>query len=181
MTTVIDYLNNSKLAGEADGHIWIPEKKQVLDPESKQKADNPRFHINFHIKDKPLAEKIREIIGEGFIRLKLDDNACVLTISSIKGLKTVITMVNGKMRTPKIYQLHLLVDWINNNFQHKNIIQHFIIPIDKLGIDNSSLHNNCWFTGFSEGDGGFGIRYTQKKREYKEKNSLSIQIGTADE
>ena len=60
--------------------------------------------------------------------------------------------------------------------QNKNISQHFMTPIDKLGIDNSSLHSNCWFTGFSEGDGGFGIRYTEKKGNTKRRIACRFRL-----
>jgi hypothetical protein len=51
-----------------------------------------------------------EIIGYGFIRYKSKDNACVLTISPVKGLKEIIEYINGELRTPKIIQLHNLID-----------------------------------------------------------------------
>ncbi len=105
---------DSYLAGlfEADGHIWIPVQKQG------GKAYNPRFHITFHSKDYPLAKKILHHIGEGFIRHKPKQNACVFTVSSVKGLRKGIHMINGKMRTPKIYKVGLLIDWLNKNHKH---------------------------------------------------------------
>src|SRR5690606_15722960 len=95
------------LAGlfEGDGHIWMPNFNAT-------KKHNPRFCITFHLKDKPLAEKILEDLGYGFIRIKLKENACVLTVSSLDGLINVLCLINGNMRTPKIHQLHSLIDWI---------------------------------------------------------------------
>jgi hypothetical protein len=75
-----------------------------------KKKHNPRFCITFNLKDAPLAKKLLEIIGYGFIRYKPKNNACVLTISSVKGLKKVIEYINGELRTPKIVQLHILID-----------------------------------------------------------------------
>jgi len=51
-----------------------------------------------------------EIIGYGFIRYKPKDNACVLVVSPVKGLKKIIEYINGELRTPKIIQLHNLID-----------------------------------------------------------------------
>ena len=62
------------------------------------------------MKNEPLAKKLLELIGSGFIRYKLQDNACVLVISPVIGLKKVVNLLNGEMRTPKIYQLHNLID-----------------------------------------------------------------------
>ncbi len=101
---------NSYLAGlfEADGHIWIPSSNST-------KKHNPRFCITFHLKDKALADKLLDSLGYGFIRIKLKENACVLTISPLKGLINVIHLLNGNMRTPKIHQLYSLIDWVNTN------------------------------------------------------------------
>jgi hypothetical protein len=68
---------------EANGHIWIPSSNST-------KKHNPRFCITFHLKDKPLADKLLDSLGYGFIRIKLKENACVLTISPLKGLINVI-------------------------------------------------------------------------------------------
>jgi hypothetical protein len=62
------------------------------------------------MKNEPLAKKLLEIIGYGFIRYKPKDNACVLIISPVKGLKFIIECINGELRTPKIIQLHNLID-----------------------------------------------------------------------
>jgi len=101
---------NSYLAGlfEGDGHIWMPKHNM-------KKKHNPRFCITFNIKNEPLAKKLLEIIGYGFIRYKPKDNACVLIISPVKGLKFIIECINGELRTPKIIQLYNLIDWINKN------------------------------------------------------------------
>jgi len=62
------------------------------------------------MKNEPMAKKLLEIIDSGFIRYKLQDNACVLTISSVIGLKKVISLINGKLKTPKIDQVYKLID-----------------------------------------------------------------------
>jgi LAGLIDADG endonuclease len=81
---------NSYLAGlfEGEGHIWLPNinwKKQ-----KKNKRHNPRFCITFALKNEPLAKKILEIIEYGHIRYKPKENACVLIVSPVKGLKKII-------------------------------------------------------------------------------------------
>src|SRR5436305_1934969 len=96
---------NSYLAGlfEGDGHLWMPKN-------NSKKKHNPRFCITFNLKNEPLAKKLLEIIGYGFIRYKPKDNACILVVSPVKGLKFIIECINGELRTPKIIQLHNLID-----------------------------------------------------------------------
>jgi hypothetical protein len=156
---------DSYLAGlfEADGHIWIPSQKQG------GKRHNPRFHITFHLKDYPLAEKILNQIGQGFIRQKPKQNACVVTVSSVKGLKRVIHMINGKMRTPKIYKLGLLIDWLNKNHE-------FGTAITNYKQDSSNLADNSWFAGFIDGDGSFGIRNTLATKNSKRRISCKFRL-----
>jgi hypothetical protein len=67
------------------------------------------------MKNEPLARKLLELLGSGFIRYKLKDNACVLVISPVIGLKKIVHLINGELRTPKIHQLHSLIDWLNKN------------------------------------------------------------------
>ena len=120
-------LLNSYLAGlfEGDGHIWLPNNKL-------KKKHNPRFCITFNMKDAPLAKKLLEIVGYGFIRYKPKNNACVLVVSPVKGLKDIIEYINGELRTPKIIQLHNLIDWIN---------QHHSSNITKLPLNKGYLNN----------------------------------------
>jgi hypothetical protein len=75
-----------------------------------KKKHNPRFCITFNMKNESLAKKLLVIIGYGFIRYKPKDNTCVLVVSPVKGLKFIIKCINGELRTPKIIQLHNLID-----------------------------------------------------------------------
>jgi hypothetical protein len=68
----------------------------------------PRFHITFNIKDLPLAQKrLNFLIWKcyglkvGSIRYQTNKNRCVLNIYSIQGLNCVVSLINGKLRTPK--------------------------------------------------------------------------------
>src|SRR6201987_5990822 len=102
------------LAGlfEGDGHIWIQKENQ-------KKKHNPRFCITFSLKNEPLAKKLLEILQYGHLVYKPKDNACVLTVSPVKGLKRVVSLLNGQLRTPKINQLYNLIDWLNKNHGSK--------------------------------------------------------------
>lgn len=146
---------NGYLAGlfEGDGHIWI--QKPGL-----SKRQNPRFCITFGMKNEPLAKKLLELIGSGFIRYKLQDNACVLVVSPIIGLKKIVNLINGELRTPKIYQLHALIDWLNKH--HKT-------NITKLPLKYSSLSEDNWLSGFIDSDGSFSVLHTKVENGAKKR------------
>lgn len=143
------------LAGlyEGDGHIWI--KKPGL-----SKRQNPRFCITFSMKNEPLAKKLLELIGSGFIRYKLQDNACVLVISPVVGLKKIVYLINGELRTPKIHQLYALIDWLNKNHSTN---------ITKLPLKNSSLSEDGWLSGFIDSDGSFSVQHTKLENGAKKR------------
>ena len=56
------------------------------------------------------------------------------------------------MRTPKIYALYNLIDWLNLKFEEINI--------PKKYLNNSQLDSNAWLSGFIEADGHFSVRTT---------------------
>jgi|SRR5882757_2353999 len=101
---------------------------------TSNKKHNPRFCITFAMKNEPLAKKLLGIIGYGFIRYKPKDNACVLVVSPVKGLKFIINCINGELRTPKIIQLYNLIDWINKN--HSDNTEK--LPVKKGNMDKDS-------------------------------------------
>lgn len=148
---------NTYLAGlfEGDGHIWFPKGNT-----KKKQKHNPRFCITFALKNELLAKKLLEIIGYGFIRYKPKDNACVLVVSPVKGLKKIIEYINGELRTPKIIQLYNLIDWINKNHS-SNIV--------KLALKKRNLNKDSWFAGFVDADGSFSIQHTKLENNAKKR------------
>jgi hypothetical protein len=158
-------LKDSKFKGylaglfEGDGHIWI----QKL---SDKKKHNPRFCITFSMKNEPLAKKLLELIGSGFIRYKLQDNACVLVISPVVGLKKIVHLLNGELRTPKIRQLHNLIDWLNKNH---------VANITKLPLKESPLSEDGWLSGFIDSDGSFSVQHTKLENGAK-KRKISCRL-----
>lgn len=149
------------LAGlfEGDGHIWIQNPNQ-------KKKHNPRFCITFSLKNEPLAKKFLELIGSGFIRYKRQDNACVLTVSPVIGLKNLVHLINGELRTPKIHQLHKLIDWLNKNHNAN---------ITKLPLKDSSLSEDGWLSGFIDSDGSFSVQHTKLENNAK-KRKISCRL-----
>lgn len=154
------------LAGliEGDGTIIVP--KTVRSP--KGKLNYPSIQIVFHLKDLPLALIIQKELGFGSITRKKGINAYILTINNYEGLIFTINLINGNMRTPKIYSLYNLIDF----YQTINKIN-----IDKKPINNSSIDSNPWLSGFIEADGSFQVRTTITKNSKYSKFECKIEIS----
>ena len=54
--------------------------------------------------------------------------------------------------------------WLNNKY-------HYNIPINS--VDTSSLNSNGWLSGFIDADGGFKVRYTEKRIDDKTNKVLT--------
>lgn len=149
------------LAGlfEGDGYIWI----QNLDMKKKH---NPRFCITFSLKNEPLAKKLLDIIGSGFISYKPKNNTCVLVVSPVVGLKKIVSLINGELRTPKIHSLYKLIDWLNKNHN---------TSIEKLPLKEDSLANDSWLSGFIDSNGSFSVQHTKVENNAK-KRKISCRL-----
>jgi len=152
---------SSYLAGLFDGkgHIWIPLQKG-------RKTKNPRFCIHFTLKNEALAIKLLHIIESGFIKYKPKNNACILIISGVRGLRKIVDLINGELKTPKISQLSNLIDWLNKNHKANKTL----LPLNK-----ENLYNNSWFSGFIDADGSFYIQHTKLEEEPK-KSKISCRL-----
>jgi hypothetical protein len=150
----------SYLAGlfEGDGHIWVPKNKVG-------KKHNPRFHITFHKNDQLLAEKILKKIGSGFIRIKEKENAVVLTVSPIKGLIYILHQIKDYLRTPKIYQVNNLIEWLNLNKNTK---------LSLISVNKNNLSSDSWLAGFIDADGGFLIAYSKKENNNRNRDVIKF-------
>ena len=99
-------------------------------------------------------------LGYGSLQKSNVESAVLLVIRNKVGLIDLISLVNGKFRTPKIVSLYRLIDWVNNSRTYSSIIG---TKIKKLPLDSSNLESNAWLSGFSEGDSSFQIRITEGK------------------
>jgi hypothetical protein len=148
----------SYLAGllEGDGYIILPKF-------ANGKISYPYIAITFVNKDLPLINKLLEMFG-GRLRLKKKENAIVWTVNTHKELINLIKVINGYLRTPKIIKFNELIVWLNERYYYN-------IPI--YSIDSSSLNSNGWLSGFIDADGGFKIRYTEKRIDEKTNKVLT--------
>lgn len=147
---------------EGDGLIITPKTDRSV----KGRINYPSIQIIFHLKDYSLASMIQKEIKIGSLSRKKGVNAYVLTINNYNELILLISMLNGNMRTPKIYSLYDLIDWFNFNFKEINIT--------KNPLNNSSLDSNSWLSGFIEADGHFSVKTTHISKNPKVKCKFEL-------
>lgn len=150
----------SWLAGliEGDGSIVVPETRST-----GERKNYPHIQLAFHIKDRPLAEKI---VGGG--RIYIDGNTVRLIWNRKADLLKVIELINGYMRTPKILRLHQLIDWFNEESSEK---------IEKKGIDSTPIAENAWLSGMSDADSNFSIILTTRRQSYRVQRQWRLEIS----
>ena len=155
---------SSYLAGliEGNGCIWIPINRR----DKNNKLISPVIDISFNSKDLPLIIMLQNRLETGNIYKKKGKNSYSYRISNYNNLIKIINIINGYMRTPKIYQLYKLIDYLNE----KNY------NLKKLPIDNSSLDSNAWLAGFIDADGHFSVRVSIDKENKLKRIACSLEI-----
>ena len=141
---------NSYLAGLFDAKGYIGLSKMI---NSKGKISYPYIAITFVNKDLPLVLKLIEKYG-GRLRFKNKENAIVWIINKHEHLIKLIELMNGYLRTPKIIKFNELISWLNKKYSYN---------ISVYSPDMSDLNLNGWLAGFIDADGGFKVRYTEKR------------------
>jgi len=132
---------------EGDGTIITP--KSLRSP--KGKLNYPSIQIVFHLKDLPLALLVQKELGVGSLSRKKGVDAYILTINSYEGILLTISLINGNMRTPKIYSLNALIDFLNKTKG---------TSFEKHSVSTGPLDSNPWLSGFIEADASFQVRTT---------------------
>jgi LAGLIDADG endonuclease len=154
------------LAGlfEGDGHISMPDHWA--------KPANARWHINFNLKDSPLAYHLLKLIQNhtfevGFVRLKTKNNACVLTISHRHQLIFITHLLHGRLRGPKNAHLNILITWLNQKAGSAFKTSH---------VKKESLLNDAWLAGFADADLNCYVRQTLKENSQHNKSRVACHL-----
>lgn len=139
----------SYLAGliEGDGCILVPSLKY----NAHGRLNYPSIQLSFASKDLPLALLIQKNLSFGSIQKIKGKRAYTFFINCRHGLIFTSNLINGYMRTPKIYELHSLITWLNQFFDLSSQI--LLLP-----LDSSSFSTNSWLAGFIDADGHFFVR-----------------------
>lgn len=139
------------LAGllEGDGSINLPS----IGKTSLNRILNPRIIFTSHINNLEMYLYIYNQLGN-IGRFQLRGNTLRFIIGDIAGIKLVINLIHGKLRTPKNIRFNQLIEFLNYKYN---------LNIKESLLDRSNLYSNSWFTGFIEADGSFGIKTTKRK------------------
>ena len=79
--------------------------------------------------------------------------------------------MHGKLRTPKNIRFNDLIKFINAKYS---------LDTPESLLDNSNLVDNSWFTGFTESDGNFGIKYLERKTKSDTLKDLLVKVLLLD-
>ena len=154
---------NAYLAGlfEGGGNIIIQKNDRM-----SKKRHNPLFCITFNIKDAPLAIKLLSVLQYGNLAYRPQNKICTLMVSEVKGLVKIINLINGELRTFKMNQVYLLIDWLNKNHS---------LNLTKLPLKTGGLLKDSWLAGFIDAKGSFSIQHTKIEKGAK-KNKISCRF-----
>lgn len=140
------------LAGllEGDGHISIP----ALGITTLNRILNPRIVFTSHRDNLGLYAYLQSELGNVGRFQTTGKNAIRYIIGDKNGILLFIYLIHGKLRTPKNKRFNDLITFFNVKYY---------LNIPESLLDNSNFSDNSWFTGFTEADGYFGIKYVERK------------------
>lgn len=179
----------SYLAGliEGDGTI------AVQNPKSNSTKFSPKIIIVFKKADLPLAKFLQNLTKCGQILIKPERGYVLWQIQDIVSVYTIISIINGFMRTPKIEALKRTIGWINNYILINNKNEKLLLPygrsttlrygstklilnnismLEFKPLDDSPIDSNAWLSGFTDADGNFSINIHKRTN----KNSTRVQL-----
>ncbi len=154
------------LAGllEGDGHISLP----FLGTTGLNRVLNPRIVFTTHINNLGMYALIQSLLGN-IGRFQTSNNILRYIIGDKDGILLFINLIHNKLRTPKNKRLNDTIQFLNGKYS---------LNISESLLDVSDFSENSWFTGFTEADGHFGIKYVESlpKTETKRSRSESVSL-----
>ena len=171
---------NSKLGPYLAGLIEGDGTFATHDIKSTSKKYRPKIIIVFKLADLPLAEYLQELTNCGTVYKKSDRGYVLWQIQDIIGVYTIVNIINGYMRTPKIEALNRTINWLNDYISVNNnsklpstkLILSQIKNLEIKGLDNSPIDSNPWLSGFTDADGNFSINIHKRTN----RNSIRVQL-----
>jgi hypothetical protein len=129
-------------------------------------SKTPQIVIVFNFQDASLAYYIKGRVGFGNIYKVKHKKAVILVISKLAGIKKVLNLINGKIRS------QIKIDQINNNI----LIHPYFKECDQFSSSTLGLDNH-WISGFSDANSSFQIKLISRKdRDNKTEVRLNFQI-----
>jgi hypothetical protein len=118
------------LAGllEGDGHIGLPS----IGKTSLNRELNPRITFTSNINNLEMYLDIHNQLGK-IGRFLVTGNVLRDIIGDIEGMKLIINLIHGKLRTPKNIRFNQLIEYLNNKYN---------LNIKESLLDRSDLNSN---------------------------------------
>jgi hypothetical protein len=113
---------------EGDGHISLP----ALGITKLSRILNPRIVFTSHINNIGIFAYIQYRLG-GIGRFQVVNNTIRYIIGDIEGIKLIISLIHGKLRTPKNKTFNKLIEFINYKYS---------LNIQESLLDKSNLADN---------------------------------------
>jgi hypothetical protein len=113
---------------EGDGHISLP----ALGITKLSRILNPRIVFTSHINNIKMYAYIQYRLG-GIGRFQVSNNTIRYIIGNIEGIKLIISLIHGKLRTPKNKTFNQLIKFINYKYS---------LNIQESLLDKSNLADN---------------------------------------
>ena len=143
----------------------------VHDKNSTAKKYAPQVIFVFKKGDLPLAQFLQNITNCGTVSLKPGRGYVLWQIQDLVGVFTIVNLINGHMRTPKIEALGRTIIWFNKYIQKNQnsklpstqSILSQIHPIELKELDTSPIDSNAWLAGLSDCDSNFSIKIHKRK------------------
>jgi len=196
-STNIKKLNDSSTLTETSSSPWEPQSQlgpylagliegdgtiSIHDTSSIAKKYGPMILIVFKKSDLSLANYLQKLTqcGGGQVYIKHDRGYVLWQIQDIVGVFTIVTIINGYMRTPKKEALERMITWLNKYIvknqnsklpSTRNILSK-ISPLEVKPLDESPIESNAWLAGFTDADGNFAINIHLRKN----RNSTRVQL-----
>lgn len=145
------------LAGLVDGKGYFNNKQELI--------------ITFHSLDPSLAYYIKKQLGYGSVKKAKQELKFILIIAAKEGIKKVINLINGKIRTKKIFD-----QVMNNILNHWRYTGNDKLINFKLNLTKDL--KNHWLVGFLDAsDANFQIEIPNIISEEEVKVILNFQIN----
>jgi len=170
----------SWLAGliEGSGTFAVHFQKSII------KKYSPEILIVFKLGDLPLAHYLKTITNCGIIINKPNRGYVLWHIQDLVEIYTIVNLINGYMRTPKIKPLEATISWLNeyiiknenSKLPTTKLILTKIQPITLKSLDTSTVDSNAWLAGFTDSDGDFFINIQKRANKNLTKVQLSYRI-----
>lgn len=155
------------LAGllEGDGSINLPS----LGTTTLNRVLNPRIIFTSDLNNIGMYAFLQSELGNIGRFQQSSENVIRYIIGDKDSIIFIINLIHGKLRTPKNKRFNDLINFMNNKYE---------LNISESLLDNSNFMGNSWFTGFTEADGHFGIKYVESKpKSETRKRSVSESVS----